>query len=92
VDPGLGFGKRGEQNSELLAGLGAVVRLDLPVMVGPSRKSFLSQHSAVETEFATAAAVTAAILGGVHLVRVHAVAEMRAAAAVADAIARYMQD
>jgi dihydropteroate synthase len=92
VDPGLGFGKRGEQNAELLAGLGAVVRLDLPVMVGPSRKSFLSQHSSVETEFATAAAVTASILGGAHMLRVHAVAEMRAAAAVADAIARYGQD
>ncbi|MBM3747576.1 MAG: dihydropteroate synthase [Acidobacteria bacterium] len=88
VDPGLGFGKRGEQNSEILARLGALVRLDLPVMAGPSRKSFLAQPTERETEFATAAGVTAAILGGAHLVRVHDVAAMRAVAAVADAVAR----
>lgn len=88
IDPGLGFGKRGEQNAELIANLNALARLDLPLMVGPSRKSFLAQHTHVETEFATAAAVAAAILAGAHVVRVHAVAEMRAAAAVADAIAR----
>jgi dihydropteroate synthase len=55
-------------------------------MVGPSRKSFLAQKSAEETRFATAAAVTASILGGAHIVRVHDVREMRAAADVADEI------
>ncbi len=88
IDPGIGFGKRGEQNSEILARLGQLARLKLPVLVGPSRKSFLAQRSEEETRFATAAAVTAAILGGAHVVRVHDVAEMRAVAAVADAIAR----
>jgi len=88
VDPGLGFGKRGEQNSEILARLGALARLDLPVMVGPSRKSFLAQATERETEFANASAVTAAVLAGAHLVRVHDVPAMRAAASVADAVLR----
>lgn len=86
VDPGIGFGKRKEQNSVILARLGMLARLDLPILVGPSRKAFLAQPSERETAFATAAAVAAAILGGAHVVRVHDVPEMRAAAAVADAI------
>lgn len=86
VDPGLGFGKRKEQNAEILARLRELARLDLPVLVGPSRKSFLAQKSEEETEFATAAAVAAAVLAGAHIVRVHDVKNMRVAAAVADAI------
>ena len=62
--------------------------LDLPIMVGPSRKSFLSHETEQETRFATAAAVTACVLGGAHIVRVHDVREMRAAADVADEILR----
>jgi dihydropteroate synthase len=88
VDPGLGFGKRGEQNSEILARLQELGALDLPILVGPSRKLFLKQGSARETEFASAAAVTAAILAGAHLVRVHDVPAMRAAVNIADAILR----
>ena len=88
IDPGLGFGKRGEQNSEILARLAGLARLDLPVMVGPSRKSFLAQSTERGTEFASAAGVAAAILAGAHLVRVHDVAAMRAAASVADAVVR----
>lgn len=86
VDPGLGFGKRKEQNSEILARLGELTRLNLPILVGPSRKSFLAQQNPDDTEFATAAAVAAAVLAGAHIVRVHEVRRMRAAAAVADAI------
>ncbi len=86
VDPGIGFGKRKEQNSELLARLGQLATLDLPIMVGPSRKAFLAQEDETGTKFATAAAVTAAILGGAHMVRVHDVAEMRAVAQIADEI------
>ncbi len=88
VDPGLGFGKRKEQNSELLARLGELAALDLPIMAGPSRKSFLAQKDETALKFATAAAVTAAILGGAHIVRVHDVAEMRAVAQLADEILR----
>jgi dihydropteroate synthase len=88
IDPGLGFGKRKEQNAEILARLPELAELDLPILVGPSRKSFLAQPTELETEFATAAAVAAAILGGAHIVRVHAVREMTAAAQVADAVYR----
>jgi dihydropteroate synthase len=88
VDPGLGFGKRKEQNAEILAQMETLRQLELPVMVGPSRKHFLAKESVDETEFATAAAVTAAILRGAHLVRVHDVKAMRAVVEVADEIAR----
>jgi len=60
IDPGLGFGKRKEQNSEILARLDELAKLELPLLVGPSRKHFLARESALETEFAGAAAVTAA--------------------------------
>jgi dihydropteroate synthase len=86
VDPGIGFGKRKEQNSEILARLGQLAALDLPIMVGPSRKAFLAQPDEMATRFATAAAVTAAVLGGAHMVRVHDVPEMRAAVHIADEI------
>ena len=90
LDPGLGFGKRKEQNAQILARLRELAALDLPVLTGPSRKSFLDHPTERETSFATAAAVTAAILAGSHMVRVHEVAEMRAAADVADEILRQM--
>jgi dihydropteroate synthase len=89
IDPGLGFGKRKEQNAEILAQLHAFAALEFPLVVGPSRKSFLPQlenPSAGFLQCATAAAVTAAILGGAHIVRVHDVLEMKAAALVADQI------
>jgi dihydropteroate synthase len=88
LDPGLGFGKRKEQNSEILARLPELARLELPLMAGPSRKAFLAQETESETRFATAAAVTAAVLGGAHIVRVHDVAEMRAAVQIADEVLR----
>ncbi len=89
VDPGLGFGKRKEQNAEILARLDELAALELPILVGPSRKSFLPQsdQSTKELlEYATAAAVTAAILGGAHMVRVHDVAAMKPVIQVADQI------
>jgi len=88
VDPGLGFGKRKEQNSDILGHLEELQRLELPVLVGPSRKHFVNKDSANDTEFATAAAVTAAILHGAHLVRVHNVKAMKAVVDIADEIAR----
>jgi dihydropteroate synthase len=90
LDPGLGFGKRKEQNAAILARLRELAALDLPILTGPSRKSFLEHTTERETLFATAAAVTAAILGGAHLVRVHDVSEMRAAADVADEVLRQL--
>ena len=88
LDPGIGFGKRKEQNADILAKLEQLARLELPLMVGPSRKSFLTRASAMETEFASAAAVTAAILHGAHIVRVHDVKLMKAVVNVADEVAR----
>lgn len=92
IDPGLGFGKRKEQNSEILADLEALARLELPILVGPSRKLFVAKDSAEETEFATAAAVSVAILNGAHLVRVHNVMAMKAAVEVADEIVRAREE
>jgi dihydropteroate synthase len=86
VDPGIGFGKRKEQNSEILARLHQLASLDLPIMVGASKKTFLAQPDEMGTKFATAAAVTASILAGAHIVRVHDVVEMRPVIQVADEI------
>src|SRR5277367_337869 len=88
IDPGLGFGKRKEQNAEILAHLSKLSELDYPVLVGPSRKSFLAQPSENETLYATAAAVTACVLNGAHIVRVHDVREMHAVVQVAEEIAK----
>jgi len=91
LDPGLGFGKRKEQNSAIIARLGELASFEMPLMVGPSRKQFVKHASDEETRFATAAAVTACILSGAHILRVHDVREMRAAADVADEILRSRQ-
>ncbi|HUK14806.1 MAG TPA: dihydropteroate synthase [Bryobacteraceae bacterium] len=88
IDPGLGFGKRKEQNAAIMARLSELAALDLPLLAGPSRKHFLAHQDPQETKFATAAAVTVCILGGAHLVRVHDVREMRAAADLADEVLR----
>jgi dihydropteroate synthase len=92
VDPGLGFGKRKEQNVEILARLAELARLELPILIGPSRKSFLPKtESAPEAslEYATAAAVTAAIFGGAHIIRVHDLAAMKLVAQVADQVVSF---
>jgi dihydropteroate synthase len=87
IDPGLGFGKRKEQNAALVAHLGDLTVLEYPILVGPSRKSFLAKGSEQETLYATAAAVAAAVLKGAHIVRVHDVKEMLAVVQVAEEIA-----
>ena len=84
LDPGLGFGKRGEQNYEILARLTELTKLGWPVLAGPSRKSFLAQKSDLGRLMASAAAVTASILNGAHIVRVHDVEEMVPVAQIAD--------
>ncbi len=88
IDPGLGFGKRKEQDCLILGRLGQLGALELPILVGPSRKRFLAHETPEETEFATAAAVAASVLAGAHIVRVHSIRPMRAAADVADEILR----
>jgi dihydropteroate synthase len=95
IDPGIGFGKTFAQNFELLARLPEFARLGCPIMVGTSRKSFLGKALAApggagvpsdDRLLGTAATVTASILGGAHMVRVHDVAEMARVARVADHI------
>ena len=92
LDPGLGFAKRAEHSWRLLANLDAPALADLarPWLVGPSRKSFLTiaigDVPPRERDWASAASVTAAVLAGAHIVRVHRVAEMVQAARVADAV------
>jgi dihydropteroate synthase len=80
VDPGLGFAKRAEHSWEAIAGLERLAALGRPILVGPSRKSYLKDavgdRPASEREWATAGAVTASILFGAHIVRVHGVREM----------------
>lgn len=83
VDPGIGFGKRGDQNYDILAGLARLNALEQPILVGTSRKSFLG---AGDRLFPTAATVTAAILGGSHIVRVHDVKDMVQVARAADEV------
>jgi dihydropteroate synthase len=90
VDPGVGFAKRGNQSMQVLAELNRFADLGLPLLVGPSRKSFMAAATGPLTvedrDWATAAAVTAAVLGGAHIVRVHNVARMAVVIKVADAI------
>jgi dihydropteroate synthase len=89
VDPGLGFGKTAEQNLVLLRRLDELGELGLPVLVGPSRKSYLGRLFGLEGQmrvWGTAAAVTAAVLRGAAWVRVHDVAEMAAVVRVAEAM------
>jgi dihydropteroate synthase len=92
IDPGIGFGKRGAQDSLIVGKLGQLAALELPIMAGPSRKSFLAHKDPEETRCATAAAVAACILHGAHVVRVHDVKEMRAAADVADDILKSIEE
>ena len=94
VDPGLGFAKEARHSYEVLAHLDAFAELGCPILIGPSRKSFLTKPlgagvPAGERDWATGAAVAAAVLGGAHIVRVHAVREMTHVVRVAEEIRRY---
>jgi dihydropteroate synthase len=89
VDPGIGFGKTLEQNLAIINHCDFFATLDLPLMIGTSRKSFIgriSGKSADDRLFGTAASVAAAVIRGAHLVRVHDVKEMVDVIRVTDAI------
>ena len=93
VDPGVGFAKRPEHSYGVLARLTEIgALLDRPLLVGPSRKSFmqkaLADRPAAQRDWGTAAAVAAAVLGGAHIVRVHAGSEMVQVVCVAEEIRR----
>jgi len=94
LDPGIGFGKSFAQNFELLQKLPQLAKLGYPLLIGTSRKGFLGAILARDGRAAppdqriwgTAATVTASILGGAHIARVHDVAEMSQVARVADCV------
>jgi dihydropteroate synthase len=92
IDPGIGFGKTAAQNLEILRGLRRLEKFRLPVLIGTSRKTFvgtvLNGAPPSERLWGTAATVTAAILNGAHIVRVHDVKEMVQVVRLSDAVLR----
>ncbi len=89
LDPGIGFAKTADQSLRLLSRLPELGALGRPLLVGPSRKSFIGHVTGAPAEErlpGTLAAVAAAVLGGATFVRVHDVAAARQAARVAAAI------
>jgi dihydropteroate synthase len=94
IDPGLGFAKEAPHSYEVLARLSEFSELGRPILVGASRKSFLTKAVgravlAPERDWATSAAVAACVLAGAHIVRVHAVAPMVQVVRVTDEIRKY---
>jgi dihydropteroate synthase len=93
LDPGIGFAKRPADSYGVLARLPELAAaVERPLLVGPSRKSFMRQalndRPAIDRDWGTAAAVTAAVLGGAHLVRVHNVQAMTQVVRTAENIRR----
>ena len=90
VDPGLGFAKRADATIAALADLPSLRSLNRPILVGPSRKSYLTaalgERRPGEREWGTAAAVAASVWLGAHIVRVHRVDAHIDVVRVADAI------
>jgi dihydropteroate synthase len=97
IDPGIGFGKTVDHNLLLIKKLAQLQDLDLPILIGPSRKAFIRKLLKENPEeeirpdmtivgTGTLAAVCAAVLSGAHIVRVHEVASARAAVKIIDAI------
>ena len=89
LDPGIGFGKGPEHNLALIENLPAFRVLGFPVVIGPSRKSFLRHvlgNNVAGRLFGTAAAVAFAAANGADIVRVHDVAAMKQVVSVVDAI------
>jgi len=91
LDPGIGFGKVLVQNLDLLGQLSRFIQLGYPLLIGPSRKSFIGQLTGQPVEdraWGTAAAVAIAVEQGAHILRVHDVRAMRDVVEVAAAITR----
>jgi dihydropteroate synthase len=91
IDPGLGFGKTAEASLRLMRDVQAFLDFGLPLVMGPSRKSFIGlalEQAAVDDRLeGTAAAVAYLAARGAHVVRVHDVREMVRVVRVVDAIA-----
>ena len=95
LDPGIGFGKTWQQNLEIIRRLGELRELGRPILLGPSRKSFIGRvldlpvHDRLE---GTAAAVAIGIAHGADMVRVHDVRQMVLVCRLSDAIIRGRQN
>jgi dihydropteroate synthase len=91
LDPGIGFGKTREHNLELINRLDQVRDLGYPVLLGPSRKSFIGftlDLPADERVEGTAATIAVGITRGADIIRVHDVKEMSRVAKMTDALVR----
>lgn len=89
IDPGIGFGKTFEHNIQLIQELNSFISLGYPLLIGPSRKSFLGtilQVPADERLEGTSAVVTASIMKGANIIRVHDVKAMKKVAMVSDVL------
>ena len=97
LDPGIGFGKTVEHNLVLLNHLEKIIALGFPILVGPSRKSFIQKILSgkektpvgpdhVRTEYGTLAAVAASLMKGAHIVRVHDVEKLKPFTCILDSI------
>jgi dihydropteroate synthase len=89
LDPGIGFGKKIEHNIQLFRELKSFAALNFPILIGPSRKSFIGSILDLppsERLEGTAASVTISILNGANIIRVHDVKEMKRVALVTDAL------
>ncbi len=92
IDPGIGFGKTLEQNLEVMRRLRELKSLNLPVILGTSRKSLIGNVLDVPVEErleGTAATITLGIANGVDIIRVHDIKEMARVAKMTDAMVRY---
>jgi dihydropteroate synthase len=91
LDPGIGFGKTAFQNMEIIANLHRLAAAGFPILIGTSRKSFISsviKKPAHELAIGTCATVTASIIYGAHIVRVHDVSAVRETVDITDAIVK----
>jgi dihydropteroate synthase len=89
LDPGIGFGKNAQESLQLINQLSGLESLQLPILVGTSRKSFIGEvldKPVGERLLGTVASSIVAILGGAHVLRVHDVEEVDVAARMVDAI------
>lgn len=91
IDPGIGFGKTTEHNLQIIKFLDRLKELELPLLIGTSRKSFIGNIlnlPAKDREWGTAASIVYSIINGAQVVRVHKVKQMKQVVDLTDAIKR----
>ena len=91
IDPGIGFGKTVSQNLQIINHLDRIKSLGYPVLIGPSRKSFIGNVLDLPVDErieGTAASIAIGVVKGADIIRVHDVRQMARTAAMADAIIR----